>query len=473
MNKQKIISLFLLISLFSANSPIFSAEIAKQNNAEIPTFKASASDYRQEYINKNWWDKYGDPILSGYITKAAEVNHNLKAATLKVSEAKALVSQSFGRELPKAGINPSYSRGKTSDTLAMGNAFLLPAYTEDSIYMPLSVNYELDIWLKNRDRTIMAKKEMEAISYDEKAAFISLTSAVAAAYFNVIKDDKQIQLQKDIIDYRKQIYELTKTKNEYGLCPMSDVLKAQRDQIEAESGLIDLQKQLNVCLNQLAVLTGQSVDNASSLKRASIDDIINNSDITKNIPSSISSEIVRQRPDLLKLEAELQKARIDVRLARKDFLPDINLTGQFGFNSNYLTKAFNSNSYITSGGINLLGSIFSGGQKKAALKAKQKKYEEMIEDYQQTILTSFQEVNDSLYALKSDIQKDNDNVGRIGTESGNLDLINVKYNNGAISLLDTLQYKANILVLKKDKTQSKTDCLVDSLSVYKAVGGKL
>ena len=468
MKRLKIVSLFLIFGLFSINNAAFSIEAKKTTN----TFKASATDYRTEYINKDWWDKFGDPILSGYITKAAGENHNLKAVGLKVAEAKALVSKSFGKELPGISINPGYSRGKSSGTLSMGN-FKPPEYTQDSLYFPLTVNYELDLWLKNRDKTLMAEKEMEAIRYDEKAAFISLTSTLAAAYFNSIKDDKQIQLQKDIIAYRKQIYELTKTKNDYGLCAMSDVLKTQRDLIESESGLIDLEKQLNVSLNQLAILTGQSVDNTESLKRASIDDIINSSDILKNVPASIPSDTVRQRPDILKSEAELQKARIDVRLARKDFLPDINLSGQIGFNSNYLSKAFNSNSYITSGGIGLLGSLFSGGQKKAALKAKQKRYEALIENYQQTILESFQEVNDSLFALKADIEKDNDNVSRIAAESDNLDLINTKFNNGAISLLDTLQYKANILVLKKDKVQSKTDYLVDSLSVYKAVGGKL
>ena len=196
-------------------------------------------------------------------------------------------------------------------------------------------------------------------------------------------------------------------------------------------------------------------------------------DLIKDLPESIPSDTVRKRPDILKSEAQLQKARIDVRLARKDFLPDINITGQLGFNSNSLTKVFDSSSYIASTGVGLLGPIFLGGQKRAALKAKQKVYEEMIENYQQTILKSFQEVNDSLFALKSDIAKDKDNISRINDETGNLDLINTKYNNGAISFLDTLQYKANILVLKKDKIQSKTDCLVDSLSVYKAVGGKL
>lgn len=470
MNKGKIIALLLLISFLSIGIPAFSIEKTSQTPEKhsSPKLKGNIADYKAEYINKSWWDKFGDPILSGYITQAAQYNHDLKTASLRVAEYQALVRKFIGKEFPQVTIDPTFSRQKTSNNIAMGE-IVIPEYTQNTYYLPLNVNYELDLWQKNRELTIEASKVLESVRYEEKAAYISLTSAVAASYFNVLKIDKQIQLQKDIIALREKIYELTKDRNQYGLSALSDVLKVQKSLTEAKLSLIELEKQQNVFLNQLAVLTGQSTDKSSSLNRSSIDDI----EIIKNPPSFIPSDIVNKRPDILKAEADLQRSRLDVNLARKDFLPDFNITGQFGFNANSLSKTFEWNSYIASIGTGLAGKLFTGGQRLASLKAKQKAYEEMLENYQQTILTSFQEVNDSLFALKSDIQKDVDNSSRYNTESDNLDLISTKYNNGTVSFLDTLQYKENILNIKKDKIQSKTDCLIDLLSLYKAVGGDL
>ena len=97
----------------------------------------------------------------------------------------------------------------------------------------------------------------------------------------------------------------------------------------------------------------------------------------------------------------------------------------------------------------------------------------MLNSYQKTILTSFQEVNDSLASFKFDSKKNNENLDRINLEKDNYVVINNRYAYGAISYLDTLQYKENIYTLEQEQIQSKTDCLIDSLSLYKAAGGSL
>ena len=191
------------------------------------------------------------------------------------------------------------------------------------------------------------------------------------------------------------------------------------------------------------------------------------------MPDNIKSDVVLNRPDILRAEAELQKTRIDVKLARRDFLPDINISGQFGFSANSLSKVFNWDSYIASVGGSIVETIFSGGQRFAWLKAKKYSYEGMLESYQKTILQSFQEVNDSLASLKFDTEKNTNSITRLNLERKNLELINSRYENGLISFFDTLQFKGNLASQEKQQAQSKTDCLVDTLSLYKAVGGNL
>mgnify|MGYP001489635440 CR=1 FL=1 len=469
MQKKKLVALLLVLGLLAPNCISLSAENKTKNNIKpVHQLKGGVSDYKIEYINADWWDNFDDPILKSYVIKALNANHGLKIATLKVAEYQALAREALGREFPVVGIGTNLSRQKTSDNVYMGK-FHLSEYTQNAYSFPLTASYELDLWRKNRDRTLGALKELEAARYDEKAVYISLISAVATSYFNAIKMDKLIELQKDVIALREKILELTKERHDNGLCSTAEVIRADKALTEAKSGLNDLEKYRNTFLNQLAVLTGQSVENSLMLERASVDDL----EPINNLPASIKSEVVLQRPDVLKAEAVLQKSRIDVKLARKDFLPSINITGQFGFNSNIFDKALNWDSYAASMGLGILENIFTGGQRHARLKARQMRYEQMLEAYKRSILQAFQEVTDSLVAIKYDTQKDNDNKSRLNFEKRNLELVNAKYEEGILSYLSTLEYKERELMLQQDRIQSKIACFIDAISLYKAVGGKL
>ncbi|MFA6989768.1 MAG: efflux transporter outer membrane subunit [Candidatus Gastranaerophilaceae bacterium] len=465
MQNKKLITLILTISfLYIASLPVF-AEAKKPSKA----LKGNVADYKAEYINQDWWSKFNDPILKGYIIKATQANHDLKIATLNVSEAQALMRESFGTELPSVSVSSNIGKEKPSGNTSLYKFLNVNPSTLEAFTMPLTVNYELDLWRKNRQKTLSLAKNLEAARYDEKSAYISLTSAVAADYLNAVKADKLIQIQKEIIDFRKTILDLTKIKNNEGLCPTTDVVMADKAFTEEQSALTSLEKQRGIFLNQLAVLTGESSDNSLKLERTSIDNI----DLIKDLPLNVSSAVVLKRPDILKAEAQLQKSKIDVSIARKDFLPNIVISGQFGFNSNYYSQAFDWASHIASVGAGLSEPLFSGGQRHARLKLKKYQYQEMFENYQKTILTSFQEINDSLVSIKADTQKNSNDINRVNFEKTNLKAINAKYKEGMIAYLDTIQYKERVLSLEKEQIQSKTDCLIDSLSLYKAIGGKL
>jgi len=470
MKNLKNITLFLTLTYILSTNNAFCTEKANNENTKSSSkqLKATVRDNREEYINNDWWDRFHDPILKGYIQKAINANHDLKIASLRVLETQALVRESLGREFPVIMLDSDFSRRKTSGNTSMGS-MKYPSYTQNAYSFPLNVNYELDLWRKNREKTIMAAKELEAAKHEEKASCISLTAVVASVYFNIISLDRQIELQKEIINLKKAIYELTKENNNYGIATATDVVLASKSLLEAQSALNDLEKRQNILLNQLAVLTGVTSEGSLKLERASFDEV----ELMKDIPNQIQADIIKQRPDILKAEAEIQKTKIDVNLARKELLPDITIMGQFGFNANSLSKTFKWDSYIASVGVNLAQIIFAGGQKKAKLKAKKYRYEQTLENYQKTILTSIQEVNDSLVSLKFDLDKNSKNIERLKAEGENLDSIMNKYQQGLVSYLDTLHYRENVIFIEKEQVQSKTDCLTDLLSLYKAVGGKL
>ena len=458
MNNKKVISLALVLSLISTNlMPVCYAKSTKtkENNKLI---KSQVTQYRFDYINTDWWQAFDDEYLTEYIIKAVENNYDLKIATLRVEQYRQMSKLQFANELPiiTGGFAPT--------------GLKVPGVTKTSgIWaFPLIVNYEADIFLKNRDKTKSSKKEWEKSQIEERASYITVVSAVGSTYFNVIKADKLISLQKDIIQARKQIYELMSERNKAGLTSTADVVRANKAYVAAQADLNDLEKSRATLLNSLAVLIGESPANADKLARKAYED----SYLVK-IPESIPSEIIDQRPDYLAAEKSLEKAGIDVRVAKKEFLPKINLTGLLAFGSSAFSSAFNwSNVFgVLSAGI--MADLFTGGRKITNLKLVKNQYEQILHNYYNTNLKAIQEVNDSLVALKQDDQKYKTNLKVYKMEQKDYSYSTIKYEEGLISYLDLLQRKENLLTLNKLVVSNQLDCNIDYIGLYKATGAKL
>lgn len=455
MNYKKIISLSLILSLLGINA--FPLSVSARQNKKV--IKSQITEYKFDYINLDWWKSYDDEILTGYIVKALNENQDLKIATLKVEEANQKVRLQLSRELPAVygGVNPAINK--------------MPGVsgTDGAIAFPLLVNYEADIFLKNRDKTKSVKKSYEASKLDEKSAYIAISSQVGATYFNIVKLDKLISLQEEIVNSRKQIYNLMLKRNAQGITSTADTVRAQKSMVASENDLIELQKTRTILLNSLAVLTGDSPLNINELKRISYDELI----YKQKIPSEIPSEIITKRPDYLKAEKLVEKAGLDVKIARKEFLPSISIFGLFLFNSSSLSSSFNWANALASMGISGFTPLFTGGAKFANLRISKNKYEQILQSYYKTNLTAIQEVNDSLSSLKLDDEKYKNNLKNLAIEKADFRYTQSRYNQGVISNLDLLQKKENLLVMEKLVSLSKTDCLIDYIGLYKAVGGQL
>ncbi len=456
MDTKKILSVSLIAGILSINyMPCLAYSFNKKDNV----IKSQVIEYKFQNINLDWWKSYNDEYLEGYIVKAIDNNQDLKIATLRVEEARQMVKLQFANELPSAsaGVSPLMYKmpGVTN--------------TEGAFAIPIIVNYEADIFLKNHDKTKSAKKTYEASKFDEKATYLSVASQVGAIYFNIIKFDKLIDIQNNIINDRKQIYDLMKARNRQGITSTADEVRAQKSYVLAVADLTDLKKTREQLLNSLAVLTGENPNNIDELKRVSFNELT----IKKSIPNEISSDIITQRPDYMAAELKVQKAGIDVKVAKKEFLPTINILGLMTFMSTSATNSMNwENSLAALGGAAMLP-LFTGGKNTANLRLKKNQYEQILQNYYKTNLTAIQEVNDALSSLKLDNEKYEKNVNSYNMQKKDYNYMQTRYNQGIISNLDLLQQKETLLVNNKLVVSSKTDCYINQISLYKAVGGKI
>lgn len=433
--------------------------VPKQYKSMIKKSKKVSDDYKYAYVNMDFWSQFNDEILNGYIDKAVKNNYDLKMASLNVKEYYENVKLQFSNELPKltAGYSPNYVK--------------MPGSSDaDWIFAtPAIASYEADIFLKNRDKTKSVKKLYEASQFDERAAYISVASAVGTTYLNIVRLDKIVDLQQEIVELRKEIYDLMLKRNREGITSTADTIKANKALVAGETDLIEYQKQRDFLLHQLAVLIGESPANAEELTRTSYDKIV----FSGNIPSEISSDVIVQRPDYLKAEKMVEKAGIDVKVAKKEFLPSFNIMGLALFNAANIGSSWTTKNMLASIGAAGMLPLFTGGSLIANLRLKKTEYERVLQNYYKTNLTAIQEVNDALVSVKKDTEKMERTRKQADLEKTDFMYNRDKFNQGVISKLDLIQFKENLLSIDKLVAQQNIECMVDYIGLYKAAGSKL
>lgn len=414
----------------------------------------SANKYA--YVNMAWWQGFNDEYLNNYIIRAIENNKDLKIATLAIEGFYQNVVSQRSAQLPT--INAGFLPGLSD--LGEGAA--------DSYAFPIFASWELDIYGKNSNKTDSMRKLWESSILDERAAYISIASAVGSTYINIVKLDAMIDLQEDIVKLRKEIFNMMEISNSEGLASTSDLVKANQAYVLGVTNLTEMKKNRSKLLHQLAVLIGDSPNNIEEFSRADYKTLA----YSGVIPETVPSEIIMQRPDYLKAEKMLEKAGIDVKVARKECLPAINLGGLVLFNAQNIGSLFTTSNALWGLGGGLLHPIFAGGRIKANLKSKKIAYEKSLRNYEKTNLTSMQEVNDTLVSINMDKERLAKQKEIQALEQKDFELSKLKYSEGVIARLDLNQRQENLLNVNKTVYASEFDCMIDYISYYKAVGAK-
>ena len=413
-------------------------------------------------LNTEFFDNFNDACLLQYINEAIENNHTAKQATAKVEQYRQQTKSSLGRELPSLSVGANYLGLKIPDL----DNFQL---RKNAFVLPFIANYEADILLKNRDKTKSTQKFYEASKQDEKAIYIALLTDVATIYTNILQYDEIIEKQKELVNISEDILANNIRKYERGVIS-STILNNSKNELEAvKNELENSEKQREIILMQLAVLTGTSPENKDIIQRGKLADF----EYQKIIPQEIESDVIFSRPDVIAAETMLEKAQIDTRIARKEFLPTFNITGLWVFNTIAPGNFFSWESSLAALMAGAMQDIFTGGRKIASLRFQKAKYEELFENYKQVSLDAVKEVNTALCIIKHDIDIDNNTDSQLLYESKNYNDAQKMLNRGVISNNEYLISKKKYITAEIQKAQTKTQRIVNYYTLYKAAGGKL
>lgn len=450
--KKLVLSLFLSLTLIacsnSNNSDKSNVIILKENKlAKI-----------LQDVNFGWWNAFNDIYLMTYIAEGLEYNSDLKILDLKLNEFKKFVDYSNGERLPEVGIGLEYF---ASDNIPV------PLPKEKALMLPLIANYEFDVWGKNSYKTKSAEKSFEAYKYKVKANYISFVSNIVNLYFNIVKLDKLIDIQREIVSIKMNIVDEVALKLQSELSTEVEFNKSEQELKLAQNTLDNLESNRNTLISQFYYLLGRQPEVDAKLPRIDFENLIYISDSVDSVPS----DVIFSRPDVIAVEKEMEKANIDIKVARKEFLPTFEISGQLIWNNFLSGGFFSASNTIKSLLLGTKYNLFTGGRLDANLEISQLRYEQMLESYKKVSFYALKEINDIIYTMKNDIVINNRNIEVFKLEEKNFAKYQEQNANGLLSNIDLLKLKQVLLKSLADVVDSSVKVLVDNVDLYKATTG--
>lgn len=417
-----------------------------------------------QYMNLTWWQKFNDQKLNDYLMTIYKNNPDLKIATIKNKQSQQVMKQAFANQLPQLYFNGTMQREFTGSTQRFGEV-VIPDYNQAHYILPLTMSYEVDLWGENYLKTKSLKKQIEMTTQDERASYISISSNFASNYYTLVGIDKLIQNQKDLLEIEQNIVNLEEQKYNSGLCPIAEVLSEKQSLTQMQERLNSLEERQDIVINQLITQLGDRM--LTKIDRSNYDSIS-----AIPTPNEISTEYIGNRPDVQKAELYIQKTGIDIKVARRDFLPKFRVYGQIGFNSYDWCRMFAPHTFLSTAGVAPSLDLFTGGYKKAVLKYNKLEYEKALQIYEKAILTSIQELNDAMMSIKTANSNYEKSKERFNLEKEKLDLSNNQYKIGGRAKLDNMKDQQNILIVEEDMVTNNINRVISTINLYKATGGK-
>ena len=349
------------------------------------------SPSKAQAFNIQWFDDFQDPNLKKYVLMAIEQNKDIEIARKNILKYRQEKNLSLSKLFPELNVGANYALLKIPAS-SIPNTDIQP----NSFILPFNFNWELDYLLKNYNRVEQAKLDIENSILELESTGLIAATDTASAYFNVSNLNKQIEEGEKILTYNKKIYEAYKKMLKIGAVNIVEVNLKEENFLNSLNNLNNLKKQRGVFLTNLAYLTGNSPYNLDEMEITPIDKI----NFKGNYPENLSGSVICNRPDIKKLENEIKKAKIDITIAKKDFLPKITVIGVMSFST--IVQNFGWDGVFAALLAGATQNIFDGGKRIFNFKLSKVEYETKIENYLKADLNALKEVNESLYTLKKD-----------------------------------------------------------------------
>lgn len=451
--------LFSFILLSACNlAPKYSA-----SDMALPSNWRVENEGGDTLANLNWWTLFEDEVLNEYIQTALQNNKDLKIAIWRVREYLAQYQVVRSGLFPQVQLNGGAIKERFPvdlDFLPVNTSPITPNFDLD-----MSLSYEFDFWGKIRNETSASYSQYLAQIENRRTVVLTLVGSVAQAYIYLRQLDSQLKLMKDIMGSFKQSLDIATYRFEGGITSKIEVDQALSVYEESVAIVEKLEMQVPQQENLLCVLLGSP---PHEVKRGKTLDQL-------KLPESAlvgrPEDVLTRRPDILAAENNLKAANANIGVARAAFFPQLSFTALFGFDSLQLRKLFAKNSQTWIIGGNLLQQIFTGGALVGQLNLAKAEKQELLFQYEQTILKALQEVNDAMIGVKQSQKVFQADRREVAALKDYLMLSWERYYEGQTQYLTVLDAERKVLDAELDMVAAQADQFQEFVDLYKSLGG--
>ena len=403
----------------------------------------------------DWWRGFASPELDQLITTARIGNYDITAAAARVLQAEAQARIAGVALLPSVDLGASAMR--TGDTGGKNN-------TINNFGISLGASYELDFWGKNRANLSAARESLKASTYDRETVALTITSAVATTYFQVLSLRERIAIAHLNLTNALELLKVVESRVQNGAVSPLDRARQNAEVARQRATIAPLEQEERSARFTLATLLGRPPQG--------FDLAANNLELISFPPVApgLPSELLMRRPDIASAEAQLFAANADITAARAAFFPSIQLTGSGGLQSTSLAALF-SNGLIYNLAVSLTRPIFDAGLLVANEDLASARQNELVQRYQATIINAFADVDTALGAIRSTTEQQSYLLEELGQAQIAYQLAESRYKEGAEDLTTVLDAQRTLYQSQDLNSQVRFTRLQSLISLYRSLGG--
>ena len=413
-------------------------------------------------IPGQWWTLFRSLELNALVEEALCANPDISAAQAALRQANEQVYVDQASLFPVLNGNLSKTRQKVSGTTS-GTASS-PILTLSSA--SLSVSYAPDVFGGTRRQIESSTAQAEYQRFQLEATYLTLSTNVVNTAVSLASLRDQIAATGQIIQLQSDQLDLLQAQRRLGAIADTDVLTQQTALAQTRATLAPLQKQLAQTRNQLMAYLGRfpNQDKGERFNLASLH-------LPQELPVSLPSAIVEQRPDVRSAQAQLHEASANIGVAVANQLPQFSITGSLGSTVASGSTLFSAGSGVWSLAGAIAQPLFDAGalehRKRAALAA----YDQSAAQYRGTVLAAFQDVANALRALEADAEALKQQVAAEQSAQASLALVQAQYRLGAVAYINLLTAQQTYQNTVLTRVQAQAVRYSDTAALFQALGG--
>jgi multidrug efflux system outer membrane protein len=412
----------------------------------------------------NWWLVYKDAELDRLEQQADAANWDIRAAIGRVEQAQAYLKQAHSYLFPTVSAGGSASRNREAQNRPNNGNTFGRAATFNDFQISMLMGYEIDFWGKLRHGVEAAAATEQSDEANVRFVRLVTETGLAMNYFGLRELDAERDVLLGTVEALRQAEQLTEDRRRGGLASDYDVYVAKTifDQTESQAKQIEIQRAQFE--HAIAVLAGQN-PSTFSLPRIPLNGP------APAIPAGVPSQLLQHRPDIQGVERTLAASNAQIGIARALQFPQFTISGAVGFESVNPASILAWQNSLASLGAGVFAPVFTGGRLKAQVEQARASYRQTLAQYEQAVLTGFQQVEDQLAAIRILADEASSTANAVNDAQRTEEIAINQYKAGLADYLNVVNAQATLLYNQRTQTQILGEQTVASVALVKALGG--